>query len=257
MEVAQVKDRKNAEYRDLPAELKLMIWTLVFSQWSPGAHRFRLTQDPETKARLVMKPDNIQKRDASAWRERRALMCIDRYALDCFRKIQRGTITLYKDTLHRHRVLVEENGAVAMVDAAADLVTFRFNYGVSAASLALLNPVANKRVFAGIEKIGVEIEFFTKGFSLTKKYKPFQYHRHDIYPSLTGAIVDFMDNFRDLKTFYIICPAINKYIHRRIPASPPEPQKLAPLEPPKWEAAMPQSTCCLFRRLQGKFSLRL
>lgn len=152
-----------------------MIWEQVYEEWSSGAHRFQLLHDPKSDTKLVMRPDNDQKDDASAWRERLALSKIDPCSCYVFHHRQRDTRKrkrlriLYKDTAYSRRVRVEENGVIASIDTETDLVAFRFKYGATQVSLVLLqSAVENKDIFAGITQVGIDMEFFTKGHSKSK-----------------------------------------------------------------------------------------
>ncbi|KAI1734641.1 hypothetical protein F4680DRAFT_453799 [Xylaria scruposa] len=202
-------------YPRLPNELKVMIWEYAFAEWSSGAHRFRLFINPQSPTKLVMRPDNDQKDDASAWRERLALAKIDSCSKYVFIKLQRKAKQrnqlklLYKDTSYSRRRRVEENGVAANICADTDLVTFRFNYGVTEASLALLSHVENKEVFTGITQVGIEVDFLLKGCVRNSKYKPFRFHcRHPYGHHPPGAcqtgVVNFLRWFKDLKTVYLI-----------------------------------------------------
>ncbi|KAI0194307.1 hypothetical protein EV127DRAFT_478294 [Xylaria flabelliformis] len=204
-------------YPRLPTELKVMIWEYAFAEWYSGAHRFRLLINPRSPTKLVLRPDNDQKDDASAWRERLTLAKIDSCSEYVFNKLQHEATRrnqlklLYKDTSYSRRRRVEENGVAANICADTDLVTFRFNYGATEASLALLNRVENKEVFSGITRVGIEVEFFREGhMSKSKKYKPFGFQcsggQHDTHPpgACVFEIINFLAWFKDLKVVYII-----------------------------------------------------
>ncbi|KAI1757522.1 hypothetical protein F4782DRAFT_546652 [Xylaria castorea] len=202
-------------YPRLPNELKVMIWEYAFAEWSSGAHRFRLLITPQSSTKLTMRPDNDQKDDASAWRERLAFAKIDACSEYVFGRLQyeakeRNQLKLlYKDTSHNRRRRVEENGVAANIHADTDLVTFRFNYGATQASLALLNHVENREVFAGITQVGIEVEFLQRGWNSTPKYKPFRFqctHCQLFHPPEHGpkGVVNFLSWFKDLKVVYII-----------------------------------------------------
>ncbi|KAI0856728.1 hypothetical protein F4860DRAFT_528888 [Xylaria cubensis] len=207
-------------YPRLPTELKVMIWEYAFAEWSSGAHRFRLLINPRSPTKLVLRPDNDQKDDASAWRERLTLAKIDSCSEYVFNKLQHEATRrnqlklLYKDTSYSRRRRVEENGVAANICADTDLVTFRFNYGATEASLALLSRVENKEVFSGITRVGIEVDFFREGhMSKSKKYKPFGFQcsggyggYHDAHPpgACVFEIINFLSWFKDLKVVYII-----------------------------------------------------
>ncbi|KAI0554869.1 hypothetical protein F4679DRAFT_240292 [Xylaria curta] len=201
-------------YPRLPNELKVMVWEYAFVEWSSGAHRFRLLINPQSPTKLVMRPDNDQKDDASAWRERLTLAKIDSCSEYVFSKLQREAKQrnqlklLYKDTSYRRRRRVEENGVAANICADTDLVTFRFNYGTTQASLALLSHVENREIFAGITQVGIELDFFWNGYMKTPKYKPFGFQCAHLGFHLPGTCpvgaVNFLRWFKDLKTIYII-----------------------------------------------------
>ncbi|KAI0458265.1 hypothetical protein F5B21DRAFT_500527 [Xylaria acuta] len=201
-------------YPRLPPELKIMIWEYVFEEWSSGAHRFRLTIAPEYPTKLVMRPDKDQKDDASAWRERLALAKTDGWSEDVFNTLQRKAKErnqlklLHKDTSYSRRRRVEENGVAANIYPETDLVTFRFNYGATQASLAILRSVENQEVFAGITQVGIEVDFLQKGYKSTKKYKPFwfmcNHGAHNSPGTCLDGVVKFLRWFKDLKVVYLI-----------------------------------------------------
>ncbi|TRX92503.1 hypothetical protein FHL15_006670 [Xylaria flabelliformis] len=201
-------------YPRLPTELKIMVWKYAFAKWSSGAHRFRLLVNPQFPTSLVLRPDNDQKEDASAWRERLSLAKIDSCSEYVFNKLQHEATQrnqlklLYKDTSYSRRRRVEENGVAANICADTDLVTFRFNYGATEASLAILSRVENKKVFSGITQVGIEVELFRKGY-ISKKYKPFKFRCRDHYNyhpprACPYEIVNFLTWFEDLEVVYII-----------------------------------------------------
>ncbi|KAI0437851.1 hypothetical protein F4803DRAFT_555630 [Xylaria telfairii] len=203
-------------YPRLPNELKCKIWEQVFEEWSSGAHRFQLLNDPKSDTKLVMRPSNDQKDDVSAWRERLALSKIDACSCYVFHSRQRDASKrkrlriLYKDTAYSRRIRVEENGVVAMIDTETDLVTFKFSYGTTQASLALLySTIENKDIFAGITQVGIEMELLTKGHSKQdKKHRPFGFPCYCRFFRILGdchcGAVDFLRWFDDLKVVYII-----------------------------------------------------
>lgn len=236
------------EYQSLPVELKIMIWTLIFAQWSSGAHRFRLTRDPANKTRLVLDSDDVQKKDASAWRERRSLMRIDGCSYFSYPMMRVGAISLYRDMSKKFLGGMKDNGPV-MVCPSTDLVTFRFNYNQE--FLKSLSRDIHRKVFAGIETIGVEIEFLTRGYTSTKTYMPFAYRMHNSELARLDMIT-FIECFPDLKAFYLICPLTQDYIHKSIQELPLGTRKLAPLEPASHKHSMPPLSIRLFRHLQGQ-----
>ncbi|KAI1427758.1 hypothetical protein F5Y12DRAFT_736797 [Xylaria sp. FL1777] len=195
-------------YPRLPPELKLMVWKYVYAYWSAGVQRVRLSIDPANPSRLVVRPDDNQKKDASTWRERRNLSQIDRYSYDYFLRFERRAKVLYKDSTPRRSARAKEKCARTLVDCDTDVVTFRFNYGETRGSLSLLTIRDNLGVFAGITRIGVDVEFLEQGFKGTRKYKPFEctctylVHEHD--SPCAVAIVRFIQFFENLKTFYVI-----------------------------------------------------
>ncbi|KAI3318944.1 hypothetical protein HD806DRAFT_548791 [Xylariaceae sp. AK1471] len=207
-------------YPRLPAEIKLMIWECAWEDLYPGAHSFRLTVNSKYPTKLILGPDKFQKDDASAWRERRNLAWIDRYSFHIQLKFERNAVTVYKNTTNNHTVKVEENGAVAMVHAKDDLVTFRFNYGTSLASLTLLTVDANVGTFAGITQIAIERDLLILGCKGPRKYLPFRcpcdrdiFRRHGEQACKRG-IINFLQFFKDLKVLYLIYPLTRSYINR-------------------------------------------
>ncbi|RWA04630.1 hypothetical protein EKO27_g10473, partial [Xylaria grammica] len=162
-------------YPRLPAELKLEIWVEVFKHWSSGVHCFTLTIDPDDRTRLTIQPSGYREDDSSAWRERYALARIDKYSFDGLLRFERRATTLYHDTLHRHTVRVEENGLSAVVDGKTDLITFRYQYGATRASLSFLDFSAHWDIFENITRIGVDYHYYVYGPKKRCKQKPFAY----------------------------------------------------------------------------------
>ncbi|RYC65902.1 hypothetical protein CHU98_g347 [Xylaria longipes] len=200
-------------YPRLPNELKAMVWEYAFAEWSSGAHRFQLVICRESRTKLVMRPDKVQKDDASAWRERLALAKTDYCSADVFRRIQckaegRNQLKLLcKDRSYIRRRWVED-GFAAKIHLETDLVTFRFNYGLSDASLALLSPVDNKDLFTGITQVGIEVDLIKTGyFKRNQKTRPFRClcrHPAHHYYHCHIEVAKFLQYFKDLKVVYII-----------------------------------------------------
>ncbi|KAI1130625.1 hypothetical protein F5Y10DRAFT_235230 [Nemania abortiva] len=194
-------------YQNLSTEIKLMIWDIIHAnRWASGAHRFRLTLNPEDPTRLFVQPDKPQKHDASAWRERYALARIDKYSFDSWLRLERHTTLFCTETQRGRRARAERNEISARVGK-GDLTTFLYNYGATQASLALLSPSANREVFAGITQIGVETGYMFRRSSRNSKYSPFSCgcddDRHYWRPCLIGFI-QFIRFFKDLQAFYLI-----------------------------------------------------
>ncbi|KAI0965859.1 hypothetical protein F4678DRAFT_467155 [Xylaria arbuscula] len=196
-------------YPKLPAELKLMIWACHFKKWESGAHRFRLTIDPIQRDRLALTPDKDQKDDASAWRERNATARVDKYSFDAFRmKLERlpSVHSLYQFPPAKRRGL-KNYGRDALVNSETDLVTFRFNYGTTRGGLNYLNLGANRDVFAGITRVGVEHEYFWRGWARDRTYKPLQcICQNPPSDHCPRCMIRFLRYFKDLETLYLICP---------------------------------------------------
>lgn len=209
-------------YPRLPRELKMEIWKIFFESRGQSAHRFRLTAATESGDRLQMEPDKIQSEDASDWREILALARVDHFSFDWLMQLRRRGLVVYKDTSFRRRKMVEENGVEALIDPERDLVTFRFNYGPSLASLRVLDLQLNQVVFQGIKYVGLElasdrdyypiprqhIHGYTRGGLVARKCNPFpcphaQEFKRIICPS---GVVDFLRFFKDLKVVYFIVP---------------------------------------------------
>ncbi|KAI0487162.1 hypothetical protein F4859DRAFT_510945 [Xylaria cf. heliscus] len=169
----------------------------------------------ESLTKLDMRPDDDQGQDASAWRERLALSKMDECSNHVFKMYQhkaeeRGQLKLlYKDTARKRRVRVAENGVAATIIADTDLVTFRFNYGITQTSMIMLERgLQNKNIFAGISKVGIEIELLRDGYKHTPRFKPFWFpcHHGNAHPpgACWNGVVKFLRWFENLEVVYII-----------------------------------------------------
>ncbi|KAI2631100.1 hypothetical protein GGS21DRAFT_163720 [Xylaria nigripes] len=198
-------------YQCLPPELKYKIWILVFEDWSPGAHSFKLAIDPHDNMQLAILPFAPNGRDPSAWRERSDLASVDHFAKDALVKFERQKdITNIKGTRLR-RGKVKDNNVLAKVNGRDDLLAFHFEYGMTRISLALLSVKANQRVFDDITQIGVKEEIIRLGFGLGSEGRVVQKAPFSClcYPDAHGrfcyrTFTDFIRYFKDLKSFYII-----------------------------------------------------
>ncbi|KAI1292965.1 hypothetical protein F5Y03DRAFT_400201 [Xylaria venustula] len=207
-------------YQKLPAELKLMIWAFHFKHWQSGAHRFRLTLHDTRQNRLALKPDLDQWTDVSAWRERNATARVDKYSFDAFHmELEKLPSVLSFCQLPPPGKRSKKNyGTRALVNDATDLVTFRFNYGTTRGGLNYLNLAANRGVFAGITRIGIEYSFFLQGWVRNSVYMPFQCICQVRTPNYCPkCIVRFLRFFKDLKTFYLVFP-IKESLLKKEPA---------------------------------------
>ncbi|KAI1280162.1 hypothetical protein F5Y07DRAFT_413320 [Xylaria sp. FL0933] len=192
-------------YSRLPPELKLLVWKFYFQYWSPGAHRFELSADPNHNRQLISRPDGSRAKDASAWRERHAFGRIDIHSFDIFLEFERRAMTVYweytsKSRRHYNRALIDRN---------TDLVTFRFHYGETRASIAILDASQNAPIFKGVIRVGLEMDYFSQGFKGQRQYLPFgcscqtaEYQWDCRIPQ----ICQFIRYFKDLETLYIIFP---------------------------------------------------
>ncbi|KAJ8110438.1 hypothetical protein ONZ43_g5870 [Nemania bipapillata] len=223
-------------YPRLPAEIKLMIWEFAQEElWTMGAHCFRLRLNPEDPTRLVVEPHKYNKEDASAWRERHAIARVDKYSFDRMLKFERLAPIICQDTWKKRGAQVDENRSLARASN-DDLTTFWFNYGVSRASLCLISTTTNENAFAGITQIGIEIGHWDKGYQRVSKFRPFQCYCPNrgawSTPYCDYSFVRFIELFRDLKSFYVICPIKPEYIVNQKATvcsalKPPAPRKLA------------------------------
>ncbi|KAI0418896.1 hypothetical protein F5X98DRAFT_95919 [Xylaria grammica] len=238
-------------YPLLPAEMKLEIWVEVFKHWSSGVHCFTLTIDPDDRTRLTIQPSGYREDDSSAWRERYALARIDKYSFDGLLRFERRATTLYHDTLRRHTVRVEENGLSAVVDGKTDLITFRYQYGATRASLSFLDFSAHWDIFANITRIGVDYGYFIFGPRKHCKQKPFACMCPNINHSEVNckrSWIRFIQAFKNLEVFYLIVPLIRRQIRPDL-----DPVKSLPLELPRLRPSghgVTQDGLDVFRRLQ-------
>ncbi|KAK5630181.1 hypothetical protein RRF57_005896 [Xylaria bambusicola] len=237
-------------YPRLPAELKLEVWKYAFEEWSNGVHRFRLFVDPARPTRLTYEPCNKEVDDVSVWRQRVGMASLDSFAFDEFRRFK-ATATL----LHRNDTLGRKIPGRALANPKTDLVTFRFDYGETIASLVMLDPLETSEVFKGITRIGVELEFFNRGFGRNKAYKPF----YCICPDghLAGStskdycfqqMFRFIRFFPDLEEFYIICPITKTNLRKDWIKF--FPRKLERLVPKRGKTAITQASLDVYRQLQ-------
>ncbi|KAJ3560212.1 hypothetical protein NPX13_g9378 [Xylaria arbuscula] len=202
------------QYQKLPAELKLMVWRYGFKHWFKGAHRFRLFVNPKHPTRLAIEPSHKEVEDMSAWRERVRIACVDRWAYAEFKLITK--MAKYKP-LHRNRGLKQKFPGRPYFDPEEDLVTFKFDYGDTVASLVMLDIEDHRQVFQNIKRIGVEAEFFDKGFKKTKRYMPFRCaceipHGLDWGSICVNSLYNFLESFQNLEEFYIIYPIKGKWV---------------------------------------------
>ncbi|KAI8627110.1 hypothetical protein F5Y19DRAFT_487039 [Xylariaceae sp. FL1651] len=208
-------------YPRLPPELKLKIWQFAYDEYKPGAHMFKLTLDSKNPTRLIVKPDEDQRADRSAWRERLKVSKVCELA-DAVRLLaDRKNVSLFKDTTSRRTVYKEENGVEAMVNGENDLVVFKHRYGDSRAEVELLCPIENSQTFAGITRLGIDIDWFRGGKYLSSrncfgKYNPFpcQCGRH-CRVCCTEAIVRFARFFKNLDTFYLLFNLRTSYLRQQ------------------------------------------
>ncbi|KAI0814280.1 hypothetical protein GGR55DRAFT_634649 [Xylaria sp. FL0064] len=238
-------------YSRLPPELKLLVWKFYFQYWSSGAHHFRLSAHPTRNGELIFRPESSGAQDASAWRERDAFGRIDIYSFDCLREFERGATAIdWECTLKTRR-----NHNRALIDRNTDLVTFRFTYGQTRASIAILNPSQNASIFKSATRVGLEIDYLSQGFKGTRKYLPFGCACQTLsyeWECRIPQVSRFIRYFNDLETFYVILPIIvNRGINKVI-----DPQFMVALQenPATWGH---KATIDLFLHLDGKFRFHL
>jgi hypothetical protein len=207
-------------YPLLPAEIKLMIWELAWEELSRGAHRFKLTVNSKNPTKIILEPDKSKKDDASAWRVRRNFDRIDSYCFYVQLKFERGAVAVYKNTAYNRKARVGQNDTVAMVHTKNDLVTFRFHYGTSLASLIFLTIGTNAETFAGITQIAIERDLLIRGFTDSRqRYLPFRcpcdrdHARHTTQVCCMG-ILRFFRLFKHLRAVYVIFPLANHHIKK-------------------------------------------
>ncbi|KAJ8129038.1 hypothetical protein O1611_g4597 [Lasiodiplodia mahajangana] len=204
------------QYQNLPNEIKLMIWDNFYKGiWEGGAHRFQLSPDPEDPTKLSVKPDKRKHDDASWWRHRISVCCVDEFSWDRLLQFEHPNGYFYQATNHRGRIRAERADRAAV--GKDDLTTFRFHFGTTQASLALLSVEKNREVFSKIANIGVEYGFAQRGWLHTKRYKPFTCpcagNVHSPRPCDPG-FVNFIRFFKNLRAFFYICPVtVDRFIY--------------------------------------------
>ncbi|KAF2964316.1 hypothetical protein GQX73_g9261 [Xylaria multiplex] len=236
-------------YSRLPPELKLKVWTAFYEDPLPGAHRFRLSILSSNYTRLAVRPDDDQKRDASAWRERRAIARVDKYAFDALLKLKRSATILYKDIAHNHPIRVWENGMTAMVNGKTDLLTFRCYYGYTKASVAWLSVRAHSELFANITQIAVDENNLGGGNGKNRPFECLCLARHAATRKFClRTLCEFIRFFKDLKVFYRAFSLDDLGLANSLDLSTIPPQKLPRLYTAKGGAK--QVRLDVFRRLQ-------
>lgn len=237
-------------YPRLPGELKLIIWKYAFAEWSSGAHRLRLFINPIHPTRLAIEPLRKEAEDVSAWRARFRIACVDRWASKEYRLFLMKRARL----LHQDEGFKQKYPARPYFNPKEDLVTFRFDYGATMASLVMLDQVETREVFKGITRIGIEAEYFLQGFKRNKSFKPFRCmcthpraFRRDV---CCQSLCRFLEWFPDLQEVYMIWPiskgTMNLQFHDQVP------QRLPRLFVPNKRSRITQAGLDAFRRLQGE-----